>query len=413
MNHSLLRRQLAALWTLLTLLTPLTMSSAGALAIAGCSRAQTAQARSTDASEKKVKVAAVLQEPVRRAVEVVGTLAAQEEVTISSEADGTVAQILADLGDHVRAGQPLIELDREKAQYKLDQQKAAHDQALAKYGAASANALPSIEQTPDVQRAAAELAQAEQGLARAKELRSRQLLPQQQLDDAEAAQKSKKASYESSLQNAKNLKADIDAAEASMKLADRALRDATIRAPFDGYVQKRMVSMGELVKAQAPVISVVRVDPLKVTAEIPERMAPWIAVGQPVELKVDAFADKPFTGRVTRISPAVNPQTRAFPFEASVPNGDGRLKPGTFARVHLETSLVDQVLTLPYAAMQYRYGVNRVFVVKDGRLSARELKVGDRSGDRIEIIGGVESGERVSMTDVDKLTDGMKVKVAE
>jgi multidrug efflux pump subunit AcrA (membrane-fusion protein) len=381
--------------------------------IAACSKTQTAQARSSDGADKKVKTETVRKDPVRRAVEVVGTLAAQDEVTISSEADGVVSRILADLGDHVRAGQPLVELDREKAQYKYDQQKAAHDQTLAKYGATTAAQLPAIEQTPDVQRAAAELAQAEQALARAKELRAKQLLPQQQLDDAETTQKAKKAGYESALQNAKNLRADIDAADANMKLADRALRDTTIRAPFDGYVQKRMVSMGELVKAQTPVISVVRVDPLKVTAEIPERMAPWIAVGQPVELKVDAFADKSFTGQVTRISPSVNAATRAFPFEASVPNGDGRLKPGTFARVHLETSLVDQVLTLPYAALQYRYGVNRVFVVKDGRLSARELKVGDRADDRIEIVSGVDAGERVAMTDVDKLTDGMKVRVGD
>ena len=116
-------------------------------------------------------------------------------------------------------------------------------------------------------------------------------------------------------------------------------------------------------------MSVVRVDPLKVTAEIPEKMAPWIKVGQPVELHVDAYPDKTFAGKVSRISPAVNTATRAFPFEALVPNADALLKPGTFARVHIESGKVDQVLTLPYAAMQYRYGVNRVFVVDGDQLS--------------------------------------------
>jgi len=201
----------------------------------------------------------------------------------------------------------------------------------------------------------------------------------------------------------------FDASDAVMKLADRQLRDASIRAPFDGYVQKRLVSLGEFVKNQTPVMTIVRLDPLKVTGEIPEGMAPWIAVGQPVELRVDAYPDKTLTGKVSRISPTVNTQTRAFPFEALVPNTDALLKPGTFARVHLATSRVEQVLSIPYAAMQYRYGVNRAFVVANDKLAMRELKVGDRLGDRVEILGGLKPGDLVALTDVDNLGDGMKV----
>src|SRR5262249_42516112 len=144
------------------------------------------------------------------------------------------------------------------------------------------------------------------------------------------------------------LRADIDASEASMKLADRQLRDTQIRAPFDGYVQERLVNLGQLVKAPAPVMRIVRVDPLQVTAEIPERLTPWIKIGQPVALRVDPYPDATFTGQISRISPAVNTQTRAFPFEALVPNADARLKPGTFARVHVETAKVEDVLTLSY-----------------------------------------------------------------
>ena len=122
------------------------------------------------------------------------------------------------------------------------------------------------------------------------------------------------------MQNAKNLRADIDASVATAKLADRQLRDASIRAPFNGYVEKRLVSLGQLVNIQTPVMSVVRVDPLKVTAEIPESMAPWIKVGQPVAAARRCLPRQEFTATVSRISPAVNPQTRAFPFEALVPN---------------------------------------------------------------------------------------------
>ena len=386
------------------------------LAATGCSKSEKVQARAVD-EVKAIKSEPVKSQAIRRSVEVVGTLAADDQVTISAEASGRVNRILADLGDRVSAGQVLIELDGEKLGYSADEQNAALERALAKYGAARPDVLPPIEQTPDVQKAAAELLQAKQSLDRAEELYKRQLVPKQLLDDSEATYRAKQATHEVAIQNAKNLRADIAASVASAKLADRQLRDALIRAPFNGYVEKRLVSLGQLVNVQTPVMSVVRVDPLKVTAEIPEAMAPWVRVAQPVELVVDAYPGKTFTATVSRISPSVSPQSRAFPFEALVPNPDNVLKPGTFARVHLESSRVDQVLTVPFAALQYRYGVNRVFVVQGavqggaqgGKLAARELKVGERVGDRVEILSGVQAGDVVALTDVDQLVDGQRV----
>lgn len=379
-----------------------------------CTKPETAQAQSRDEASKQVAVEQVRQQTIARAVEVVGTLAAVDEVVVSSEADGLVTRVFHDLGDRVRAGDPLVELDREKAQYSLEQQRASLQQALAQYGAPDTQHLPAIEATPDVQKAKAELVQAQQSYDRAKELMNRQLVPRQTLDDADAVLQSKKAGYASSLQNARNLQANISAADAAVKLADRQLRDTFIRAPFDGYVEKRFVNVGQLVKGSGtpvPVMAVVRIDPLKVTGEIPEKMVPWISVGQDAELRVDAYPDKTIAGRMSRISPAVNSATRAFAFEALVPNTDARLKPGTFARVKVQTSKSDSVLTLPYAALQYRYGVNRAFVVSGDRLVARELKVGERLGERIEIVSGVDAGAEVATTDVDKLVDGMKVAV--
>jgi len=382
---------------------------------AGCTKSETAQARGRENAAKPVAAETVRQEAVKRGVEVVGTLAAVDEVTISSEADGVVNRILHDLGDRVKAGEALIELDREKAQYNLDQQNASLTRALAQYGAPDPAHLPPIEKTPDVQKAQAELVQAKQAYDRAAELNKRQLVPRQTLDDAQAMLQTKQASYELSLQNAKNLQANIAAAAATAKMADRQLRDTFVRAPFDGYVKQRFVNLGQLIKGSsgtpAPVFSVVRLDPLKVTAEIPEKMAPWISVGQPVELHVDAYPDKTIIGKMSRISPSVNTSTRAFPFEALVPNSEGLLKPGTFARVHIQSSRVDQVMTVSYGALQYRYGVNRVFVITGDHLVAHELKVGERLGDRIEVVSGVNAGDQVATTDVDKLVDGTKVTV--
>ena len=400
------RSRISSKWYRLAAFTALVATGA-----AGCVKVAGPQAKARDEKAQSVKVEPVRQEPIRRTVEVVGTLAAVDEVMISSEAEGKVSRILADLGDRVTVGQALIQLDREKQQYNLDQQRATLARALAQYGAPDPQHLPEIEKTPDVQKAQAELAQAKQADDRAEELHKRQLVPKQTLDDADTVFQSKRASYESSLQSAKNLRASIQASEASMKLADRQLRDTEIRAPFDGYVEKRLVNLGELVKIQMPVMAVVRVDPLKVIAEIPEKMGPWIKVGQPVQLQVDAYPDRTFVGKLSRISPAVSTSTRAFPFEALVPNQDALLKPGTFARVHIESGKVDEVLTLSYSALQYRYGVNRVFVVDGDKLVARELKVGDRLGDRIEIVSGVKAGEQVAATDVEHLADGARVSI--
>ena len=379
----------------------------------GCSRADSAEAGNAGGKPKQVAVVPVQQDSVRRSVDVVGTLTAVDQVTVSSEADGTVRGILADLGDRVRAGQVLVRLDNERQQYAYQQQQATLARTLAQYGAADPEHLPEPENTPDVRRAAAELAQAKSAFDRAKELLRRELIAQQAFDDAQAELQTKQAGYEVALQNARNLSASIRASEAATKLSDRHLRDTEIRAPFDGYVERRLVNLGELVKAQMPVMAIVRIDPLKVIAEIPERMAPWIDSGRPVELHVDAYANRTFTGTVTRISPAVNTGTRAFPFEAVVPNSDGALKPGTFARVHVESAKVDEVLTLPFAALQYRYGVNRVFVVSGERLEMRELKVGERLGDRIEVTGGVKAGEKVTVTDVETLNGGELVAVGD
>ena len=126
-------------------------------------------------------------------------------------------------------------------------------------------------------------------------------------------------------------------------------------------------------------------------------------------LAVESVPDAPISGQIARVSPAVNQQTRSFPLEGRVPNPHGSLKPGSFARVHIVTDLVERVLTVPAAALQYRYGVNRVFVVKGDRLHATEIKIGDRVGDRVEVVSGVAAGEPIAAADVEKLSDGARV----
>lgn len=379
---------------------------------AACTQAHSATTDKGDAL-RKVDVEAVQRADVRRDIELIGTLAADEEVTVAAEVDGRVVRILADLGDQVHVGQPLVQLDPQKLQYRVDEQRAALARARAAYGVTAGTtdeALPAIDATPDVRKAEAERRQADQALTRAAALKKRSLLPDSQFDDAQARQATATAALESARQSAGNLRADIEASAASLRLAERELLDATIRAPFDGYVQKRLATVGQFVRVQTPVVSIVRVDPLKLIAEVSERMMPWVKVGQAVTVKVEAYPDQPMAGVISRISPAVNEQSRAFPVEAQVPNADRRLKPGTFARASLGSDRVDAVLTVPMAAIQNRYGVNRVFVVQGEKLVSKEVQLGNRLGDRVEVASGVVVGEQVALSDVDVLADGMLVQ---
>ncbi len=154
---------------------------------------------------------------------------------------------------------------------------------------------------------------------------------------------------------------------------------------------------------------IVRLQPLKLTAEVPEKFGPWVQTGREVAVKVDAFPGEVFSGRVVRISPSVNMRSRAIAIEGEIPNSDGRLKPGTFARVQITTDRVERAVTIPAAAVQSRYGTNRVFVVQNGQLLGKEIVLGDRLGDRVEIAQGLEAGTKIVATDVEQLADGMKV----
>lgn len=379
-------------------------------AAAGCDRGSRSAEASGAAPVKAVKTEAAQLRDVRREVDVVGTLAAREEVTVSAEVEGRVARLVHDLGDRVAAGDPLVELDQEKLRYKLDEQRAALEQARARYGADDAGELPALEKMPEVASAAAQLAEARQQLDRANTLAARNLLPQSQLDEAKTRVETATAAHESALASARQLRAEIAARQSALGFAERELRDAVIRAPFEGFVAERMVSTGQFVRLQAPIMRIVRLHPLRLTAEVPERFAPWIETGRGIAVRADAFPGQVFQGTVVRISPAVNLRSRAFAIEGEVPNADGKLKPGTFARVQITTDHVDRALTIPAAAIQSRYGTNRVFVVRDGQVAGREVILGDRLGDRVEVLKGLDPGTSIVAEDVELLTDGMKVK---
>jgi RND family efflux transporter MFP subunit len=376
----------------------------------GCSRdPRRAEASEAPVARTVTTETAQLRE-IQRQVDVVGTLAAREEVTASAEVAGRVARLVHDLGDRVNQGDPLIELDQEKLRYKVEEQRAGLEQTRARFGASAGEDLPPIEKVPEVVSAAAQLADAQQQLERARTLASRNLLPQSQLDEATTKLQTAKAAHDSALAAARQLKAEIAARASALNFAERELRDAVIRAPFEGFVAERLVSPGQFVALQTPVMRIVRLHPLKLTAEVPERFAPWIETGHDLAIRTDAYPTQTFSGKVVRIGPSVSLKSRAFAIEGEVPNADGRLKPGTFARVQITTDHIDRAVTVPAAAIQNRYGTNRIFVVQAGQLASREVVLGDRTGERVEVLQGLEPGMSVVAADVEQLSEGMKVK---
>jgi RND family efflux transporter MFP subunit len=381
------------------------------LAVTACDRDRGVQA-SEGQKARAVKTEQAQVRDVRRQVEVVGTLAAREEVVVSAEVDGRVARLVHDLGDRVSSGEALIELDQEKLQYRAEAQRAALDQARARYGASGDGELPPLDQVPAVVSTSAQLADAQQQFERAKNLSAQNLLARSDLDTAQTRFNTAKAAHDQALASARQLRADIESQSSSLRLAQRNLRDAVIRAPFDGYVAERLVSQGQYIQTQAPVMRIVRLQPLKITAEVPEKFAPWIQTGREMAVRVDAYPAQLFTGKVVRISPAVNLRSRAFAIEGEVPNADGRLKPGTFARVQITTDHVDRAITIPAGAVQSRYGTNRVFLVQNGQLVGKEIVLGDRLADRVEVAQGLEAGTTIVAGDVEQLAEGMKVTSA-
>jgi len=381
---------------------------AATVLVASCSGTATGKSGSGSGDAVAVNVIEVKPLEIRREIEAVGTLGARDETVVSSEVEARVARLAADMGDHVAANAPLVVLDGEKLRYRADEQRAALEQTKAKLGATGPE-LPTVDQTPDVLSALARRNEAEQFAVRARQLAAKNLLPAQELERAETELQTARAAHQAAVASARNLLAEVTAREATLNRATRDLQDAVIRAPFDGVVAERLVSPGQFVRVQTPVMRLVRLDPLRLTAEVPERFAPAIRVGHTLSLRVDAFPDRAVEGRVTRISPDVNLKSRAFAIEGEVPNPDGALKPGTFARVRIVTDRVDRILALPVTAVQTRYGRSVIFTVKDRKAKETEVKLGDRIGANVEVLQGLEAGDTIVSDGVEALSDGLAV----
>jgi RND family efflux transporter MFP subunit len=359
----------------------------------------------------KVRVVPVAARTFQRNVEAVGSLFPFEEVTVSAEVEGRIDRVYVDVGDKVALGRPLVQIIPMELGLALDQEQAALKQIETRLAPPEGQAsLKDPREAAEVRRAEADRLDAEQKYQRAKELWDQGLVSRGAFDEAEAHYNAVRAAYDMALQNVRTLQAQAAQRSASVALAQKKLGDTVIRAPFTGQVKERMVSPGQYVKVQTPAMVLVDNDPLRVRLKVPERMAGWVAMGQPVTVQVEAYPERTFAGEIWRINPAVDPQSRAFEVEALLKNQDGALKPGFFARASIASSHKDETLVVPKDALRYLYGVYKVYAVEKGALKETEVKLGAREGNEVEVVDGVKQGESVAVPLVgEELRDGAPV----
>jgi HlyD family secretion protein len=383
------------------------------LSFASCSKTSGKAVDSASSRPIAVRVMTVEQKQIRRNVESVGSLFPLDEVTVSSEVEGRVEQVVVDVGDHVSAGQTIVKVVPTELQLTLDQQRASLQQARARLGLSEKGEdFKDASGAAEVKKAAADLADAKQKYLRAKTLLEQGLLPKQSFDEAESRHNAARAAYDLSVQTVENLRAQLAQSRAATALAQKKVGDSIIRAPFAGQVKERTVTQGQYLKVQTPVMVIVNINPMRVRLRVPEKMAAWVKNGQEVTVSVEAYPDRKFTGKITRINPSVDQQTRAFEVEALVDNREGLLKPGFFVKATIPSSFVVDSLVIPQDALLYVYGVYKVFVIEGNTLKEREVKIGERSGDEVEIVEGLARGERIALsTKGQDLKEGAVVEI--
>jgi multidrug efflux pump subunit AcrA (membrane-fusion protein) len=396
------------------------MAIAGLLLVqaAGCSQERPGtRAANAAPRERKISatVATVEGRDVQRTVQIVGTLAPIEEVTLGTETYSTVTKIFVDLGDPVTVGQVVIKLDDRGARLEVERTTAGLQAArenLSRF-------RESLEASrANVDRAKAVLEDARINLRRLQGLFAEGAISASQRDSAQtqhdvavASLRAAEAQVESDRSALKNTEAVVEQARTSLEIARKVLQDTNVVSPINGVVRKRLVNVGDTFREKTPLMSLVTTTTLKLTGDVPERFAPLVQMGRPVSIEVEAYPGQPFPCTITRISPSVDVESRSFQIEASVPNPKGLLKPGFFAKASILTGVERQVPFVPEDAVASLAGVVKVYVVANGKAEERRVKTGQRRDGRVEILEGVKVGETVATSSLGQLAHGAEVQV--
>ncbi len=352
---------------------------------------------------------------IDRSVEIVGTLLAEEEVTLSNEVKGRVVDIMVDFGDGVTRGEHLLSLDRTEYQLAVERAQAALGQALAAFG------LPPdgdesevvIDQTPAVVQASASLADAKEKLESARQLVRTKDIPLQRYLELEKTTEQREAALREARDRVRVQLANVRLQRAMLALELERLEDTRIFAPFSGSVAQRHVAPGQLVGENSPLLTIVRTNPLRLRGRVPEGGVGAVREGLKVQFETDAYPDHRFDAVVSKVSPVLDSKSRTLMAEAKVPNHEGLLKPGMFVRITAVVAEASPTVMVPQAAVLSYGGLRKVFVVRpDGDVNERVVEVGHETEGRVEVLGGtVSEGDLVATSLLEQLREGARVQI--
>lgn len=399
--------------------------------------------------------------------EATGTLASDAQTDVAPTVAGKIIEVNFDVGSYVNKGDVLVRLDPRDAQIRLEQAERQAEQAAAQVEqskAAVKQAEAAVEQAKanmrqqqirlgltegyefDINKFSqvisvkAQLDLAEKELKRAEKLLetgdvSRSFYDQRlatrnqllgQLEEAKSNAAISIKAIQTAMEGVKTAQAQVGIAQANVGTAQAAyntalagvdqarkfVSDTAIYAPISGYISERVADLGEYTNPNAPntkIATILRTSILRLRVDVPEQNIGKVAVGQSVSLKVSAYPDRNFAGTIARILPAVNTTSRTLTVEAEVESG-GLLKPGLFATARIAQSKAEPTVLVPAKAVRTDGGVTKVFVIENGRAVEKLVQLGDTENDLIQVKTGLKENEKVAVSNVDQLFDGVTVR---
>lgn len=304
-----------------------------------------------------------------------GSIEGKTAATVSAKLAGRIQAVMVQEGQHVKAGEALAKLESVELQNSVRTAQDAVNKAKINYDLAML----------DYNRY---LTLAAQGA-----------IPQQTLDTAKAKMQVAQA--------------DLSTAISGQSDAQQQYAYGVITAPVDGVVANVTATVGQVVSPGAALMIVEDIDQVYAVVNVEQKDLGMVKQGQPAEITVDTYADKVFMGTVDTINPEAGSANRMFRVKVKLDNSSGELKAGMFSKVQLATGDAVQILTIPQAAIIQKQGIYYVFTVANDKVTRHQVEVGATTGDRIEIKSGLQSGDKLAVSNVSQLKDGEVVTIVE
>ncbi|GAA5510306.1 efflux RND transporter periplasmic adaptor subunit [Novipirellula caenicola] len=325
-----------------------------------------------------------------------GSLYADEQTVVGAKVAGRVAQVHGDVGDLLKFNDPLVTLDQEDFLLQVEQAEAQLLQARSSVGLLEGDPVEKLDPTnaPPVRQERALWQESQSSLERIASLRDQNAISQGEYDVAAAEERVAEARYASAVNGVREKIALIQVRQVELAVARERLKDAIIRVPMDGFVLNRLVAPGTFVAVGQPVATIVRTNPLRFRGKIPERYSQSIAVGQSLSVKIESVTE-PRDATITRVSPALDQQSRALTFEALIENENQVLRAGLFAQAEVVTDPDAVALVVPESAISEFAGATKAWKVVDVVTQEQEVRIGERRGNAVQVVQGLSAGDLI------------------